>query len=78
MNNTNEQNAGNSNKPSFQTQNSGPAKAAPVATPPAATPDVKPEAKPEVKPAISPVIPEVVHQVTTKPTESKPLLQKQS
>jgi len=62
MNNTNEQNAGNSNKPSFQTQNSGSEKAVPVATPPAATPE----------------IPEVVHQVTPKPTDSKPLLQKQS
>lgn len=67
MINANEQNAGSSKKPSFQSQSLGPNK---VAAAPVAKADAKSEA--------ATPIPNVAPEPTAKPGENKPVLEKQS
>jgi hypothetical protein len=62
MNNTNQQNAGNSNKLSFQSRSLGHNKPAAATKPATAAPEAKVDVKPEV----------------AKPVENKPVLEKQS
>lgn len=83
MKNTKEQNAGNSTtKPSLQSQNLGPNKAATAVTPPITTPEAKPgvksDAKSETKPEATAVIPEVAPKAADKPVTSKPMIEKAS